>query len=172
MNVSVQDTMPGRSEVVGAVPAMATRWRVLLVDEQAHVIRVMRINLERCGCRVDAASTAELALQLLQTDHPDAMIVTSDLPDMSAAQLAEHERVMVCRRPLPDRNAELPLFMIRCKAPASWPDDAPPLECLDEPLSLTHILLRLGSLFVPEVPNAESDQNALAHQRMGITASR
>jgi len=65
------------------------RYRVLLVDEQAHVLRVLRMNLDRQGYDVETATNSEEALAHLRQGFIDVLIITSDLPDMSARRLCE-----------------------------------------------------------------------------------
>jgi CheY-like chemotaxis protein len=133
---------------------------VLLVDEQAHVLRVMRLNMERCGYQVDAAWHADYALQQIRSRHYDALIVTSDLPDMSARELCERAHQTL----LDDQTGRLPLLLVgcdqgedsRCDQDTDWLDECQ-AEQLPIPLSLKWILRRLGDVFADSEVDAQRD---------------
>lgn len=135
MSVSAQKT---DSQSSPSVP------RILLVDEQAHVLRVIRLNLERCGYLVDAVLSADLALQHVRKHCYDAVIMTSDLPDMTSAQLCERMQVLL--------DADLsdvprPLFLVGRDEGVEWTCEVENREALSRPVSLKLILARLETLF-------------------------
>ncbi|ASJ75607.1 response regulator transcription factor [Granulosicoccus antarcticus] len=119
--------------------------RILLVDEQAHVLRVIRLNLERCGYLVDAVMSADLAMQHVRTHQYDALILTSDLPDMTSSQLYERTRVLLDDH-VPDRR-QIPLTLVGHDAGEEWPDEVQNRESLCRPVSLRLILIRLEKQF-------------------------
>ena len=118
--------------------------RILLVDEQAHVLRVIRLNLERCGYLVDAVLSAELALQHVRVHRYDAVIMTSDLPDMTSEQLCERTQVL-----LDGHNPDLqrPLILVGRDEGVEWTSEVDNREPLSRPVSLKLILARLGAHF-------------------------
>ena len=113
--------------------------RVLVVDEQAHILRVLRSNLDRHGYAVDMALSSEYALRLMREHHFDVLIITSDLPDMNARQLCENI----------DLQSALtrPLVLLGTELEESWADNAAGIECLGSPVSLKRILARLDDEF-------------------------
>jgi len=42
--------------------------RILLVEDEAHIVRVMKMALERAGFAVETAGNGEEALKYLRTD--------------------------------------------------------------------------------------------------------
>ena len=118
--------------------------RILLVEEQAHVLRVIRLNLERCGYLVDAVLSAELALQQVRTHRYDAVIMTSDLPDMTSGQLCEQMQALLDSR---SQDSQWPLILVGRDESVEWTGGGDNCEPLDRPVSLKLILTRLGKHF-------------------------
>jgi len=66
---------------------MATAGRVLLVEDEANMVRTLARILERKGYVVDAASTGEEALQRLSNATYDLVITDLNMPVMDGMQL-------------------------------------------------------------------------------------
>lgn len=63
--------------------------RVLLVDDEAKLRRLVRANLASCGYEVVEAADAESAARLLRDESPDLMILDLMLPGMDGFELCE-----------------------------------------------------------------------------------
>ncbi len=61
--------------------------KVLLVDDEQHILRVMQIALARYGYAVSTALNGIEGLQKYKTETPDAMIVDIDMPRMNGREL-------------------------------------------------------------------------------------
>ena len=59
-------------------PAPAVR--ILVVEDEQHLADGLRFNLEAEGYRVQVVDTGEAALELLQTDSPDVVVLDIMLP--------------------------------------------------------------------------------------------
>lgn len=57
--------------------------RVLVVDDEAAILRALSANLRARGFQPDAAATGEEALRLAAERHPDAVVLDLGLPGMS-----------------------------------------------------------------------------------------
>jgi len=55
--------------------------RILLVEDEAPLRRVLKANLERSGVEVYEASTAREALAAIRQLRPDLVLLDIDLPD-------------------------------------------------------------------------------------------
>ena len=129
-----------------AAPAPVARLlkRILLVDDQAHVLRVMRLSLDRNGYEVETALSCEVALRLLHETSCDAIITGMDLPTHTARQLCESVR------------QQFPNSAPFCLVASSLPHDSPDLTWIDQmsdtellpsPLSLRWVVARLSQYF-------------------------
>lgn len=113
--------------------------KVLLIDEQAHVLRVMRLNLGRHGYDVEMAMNSESAINMVQQNHYDVVIITSDLPDMSAQQLCENFELKV--------GKHCPLTLVGAVENDTWINASVFAETLEKPVSLRWIVARLSEVF-------------------------
>ncbi len=130
-------------QAVSNVPQMK---RILLVDDEAHVLRVMKLSLERNGYDVDTALSGDIALSMLREQDYHALITDSDLPQMSGQDLCETVR---------SRHGDSILIFVIASATS---DDAMPeqldwiksevnMEALEKPVSLRWIVARLNEFF-------------------------
>ncbi len=108
------------------------------------MLRVIRLNLERCGYLVDAVLSAELALQHVRTHRYDAVIMTSDLPDMTSVQLSEQTQVLLDSH---SQDSQWPLILVGRDEGVECTGKEDKCEPLDRPVSLKLILARLGKHF-------------------------
>lgn len=113
--------------------------RILLVDEEAHVLRVMRLNLDRHGYEVDTALSSEAALQLLREQSYDVLIMSGEMPDMSAQQL--------CESAASQTDSAVPLMLIMTRTGDDWIDELEFVERIEKPVSLRWIVARLSETF-------------------------
>jgi two-component system OmpR family response regulator len=63
--------------------------RVLVVDDEEHILNFLRMGLTYEGFNVATAEDSESALQIIDTFHPDIAILDIMLPGMDGMQLAE-----------------------------------------------------------------------------------
>ncbi|HEY9403953.1 MAG TPA: ATP-binding protein [Pyrinomonadaceae bacterium] len=100
--------MQATAETPFAVPALslvaeASRTRILVVDDEAHVRELLCEMVESEGCEVIAANNGTDALALFEAGNFDAVFTDIGMPGMSGWELARAIRA---------RNAELPLAVI------------------------------------------------------------
>jgi len=129
--------------------------RILLVDDEAHVLRVMKLSLDRNGYEVDTALSGDVALQMMYENDYHAIITDIDLSQMSGRQLCETVR---------DRHGEsILIFVVSGKrefdSPGNsdqdavtsetlaWKDSMVNIEALEKPVSLRWIVARLNEFF-------------------------
>ena len=123
-------------------PASGPR-SILLVDDEAHVLRVLRLSLDRNGYEVDTALNGEVALALLEERNYAALIVGADFAP------GGHGLCDSVRR----RLGELaPLMLVMDEATPSPADEWSELpiegvERVERPVSLRWIVARLNEYF-------------------------
>jgi DNA-binding response OmpR family regulator len=62
---------------------------VLLVDDEAVVLRMLEVNLRIAGFEVRTASTGRAALRAAETEPPDAVVLDLGLPDLNGWDVLE-----------------------------------------------------------------------------------
>ena len=67
---------------------MSTELLALVVDDSDDQAELLRRYLERAGCRVVTAGTAEQALLLLGDSRPDIAVIDLVLPGITGQELA------------------------------------------------------------------------------------
>jgi CheY-like chemotaxis protein len=63
--------------------------RVLVVDDEADVLLLCRLNLQQRGHEVLEASEGRLALELAEDRHPDVIVLDLMLPGMTGSEVLE-----------------------------------------------------------------------------------
>jgi len=117
--------------------------RILLVDNQAHVLRVMKSSLDRNGYEVDTALSGDVALRMLREYQYDVLIADSGLEKLDGQQLIHT---------ITDQfQARAPaMFLVTDtddEALEQWSEELDRIECLAKPISLRYLVGRLNELF-------------------------
>ena len=81
---------------------------VLIVEDEPEIREMLNFSLTRAGFTVIEAATGEMALQRLDTDLPDILIVDWMLPGMSGVELAKRIR-------RDELTSALPLLMLTAR---------------------------------------------------------
>ena len=66
---------------------MTARGKVLIVDDELHIRRLLRTTLDRAGYRVAEAATAREALLRLPVERPELVLLDLGLPDRDGLEL-------------------------------------------------------------------------------------
>jgi len=66
---------------------LAQMSRILVVDDEAPILRTMDLNLRARGYDVELASTGSQALALAARRHPDAVVLDLGLPDIDGVDV-------------------------------------------------------------------------------------
>ncbi len=81
---------------------------ILVIDDEANILRLVRDYLEQAGYRVLTASTAETGLHALRRETPDLLVLDLGLPDRDGWDLTRQIRA--------DRQlANLPIIMLTAR---------------------------------------------------------
>ena len=73
----------------GSLPTSSDPLRVLIVEDDAANRDVMRMVLEMAGHRVSIAGTGEEALERVEIDKPDTVLLDLGLPDQNGSDVSE-----------------------------------------------------------------------------------
>ncbi len=113
--------------------------RILIADDEPHVIRVLQVSLERAGFEVDSVADGEKALASIMSEPPDALITDIQMPRMSGEAL--------CRKlneDYPER--EYPIFVMTSRPELEhreWSRAIPDLVFLEKPISVRNLVSQL-----------------------------
>jgi len=117
--------------------------RILIVDDEPHVIRVMRMALENAGYHVDDACNGLQALEYLQNHHPDVMITDIDMPCIDGRELC-----MQVKQNMPDRRFHIYVLTSRAEDEhREWSSTIDNLDFLEKPVSIRRLVAALKELF-------------------------
>ena len=113
--------------------------RILLVDDEPMILKIMRVAMEDSGFAVEIAHNGEQALAMLDRFQPDAVVTDIDMPRMNGRDL--------CIR-LRERFAaeELPIFVVTAKTAVEhriWSELIDNLRFLEKPVSIRKLVSRL-----------------------------
>src|SRR3954469_12765712 len=75
--------------------------RVLIVDDDPDILRLVSYNITQAGFEVIAASTGRKALEIAQKQHPDLIILDVMLPDVDGMEVCRTLRQQSPSRKIP-----------------------------------------------------------------------
>lgn len=83
------DGRPAMEEPVDAAPAAAGPRRILVIDDEPHILHYMRATLESWGHQVDTAADGARGLEQARAGEPDLIITDLRMPRMSGREFFE-----------------------------------------------------------------------------------
>lgn len=83
--------------------------KILAVDDEKHIVRLVQVNLERQGYEVVTAFDGKEALQKVQEENPDLVVLDVMMPYMDGFEVLQNLR----RNPA---TREIPVIMLTAKA--------------------------------------------------------
>jgi len=125
--------------------------RILVVDDEPHVTRLVQQRLKSEGYDVKVASNGLKALQTMETEGPFHAVVTDyNMPKMDGRQLTESIRERFA-------GEEIFVFLVtaRLEQPLrDWAESRPTVTYIEKPVSLQDLCERLEKCFVPREGDA------------------
>ena len=116
---------------------------ILIVDDEAHVIRVLRLMLERSGYAVISASDGNEALAQMAERRPDAMVSDIQMAGMGGRELCQTVRTRYPDEPF--------LILVMTSMTAAdereWVRKLNNIDFLEKPLSPRQLVARLAAAF-------------------------
>ncbi len=126
--------------------------RILLVEDEVGIRQLVQLNLEMEGYEVITATDGKIALQLLENQHFDLILLDLMLPEVSGLQVAEQFRL---------RDFETPILMLTARDSAT--DRVLGLkkgadDYLVKPFVIEELLLRIQKLIKRANRHQEQEQ--------------
>ena len=117
--------------------------KILLVDDEPHVIKVLKLFLDKNGYQVSVANNGEQALAKVTTDNPDVVITDIQMPRMNGQEL--------CNKINESCTSSKPHMIIMTSRTdrelRDWVNKVPNLEFLEKPLSPRKLVNQLRNHF-------------------------
>ena len=117
--------------------------RILIVDDEAHVLRVLNLALRQRGYEVESVADPREAMDKLKGFAPDVLITDIQMPGLSGRELCER-----IHAEMPQRNfLILVMTAMVARENREWVIRLPNTEFLEKPLSPRSLAARLDDYF-------------------------
>lgn len=117
--------------------------KILIADDERHVLRVLSQSLERAGYEVDTVMNGEAALHKLREQHPDVLMTDVQMPRMTGEELCKQVQAE-----MPDRKFLIFVLTSRTEVEhREWSRAIDDLKFLEKPVSIRHLLSALEDYF-------------------------
>jgi len=83
--------------------------KILAVDDERHIVRLIQVNLERAGYQVITAYDGREALKKIEEEHPDLVVLDVMMPYMNGLEALKQIRAN-------PKTRNLPVIMLTAKA--------------------------------------------------------
>ena len=116
---------------------------VLVIDDEAHIRRVIELKFKNQGYEVTTATNGEEGLELIERQKPDVVITDIMMPKLDGKALCERVNELKKERPF------LTIVMTCRISPTEqdWIDDMQDTVFVEKPFSLSTILKCVDQYF-------------------------
>ena len=83
--------------------------KILAVDDERHIVRLVQINLQKEGYEVVTASNGREALEKVKSEKPDLVVMDVMMPEMDGFEALEQMKA-------DPETANVPVIMLTAKA--------------------------------------------------------
>jgi CheY-like chemotaxis protein len=112
--------------------------KIVIADDEPHVLRVLKLSLEKEGYAVDTCANGKEALARLEQEYPDIQ-----MPKMTGEELCLH-----IERHMPDRNFLIFVLTSRTEIEhREWSREVHNLLFLEKPVSIRNLVEKLDGYF-------------------------
>ena len=144
------------------------RPRVLVVEDEAALVTLLRYNLEKAGFEVAVATAGEEALLQIAEAPPDLVLLDWMLPEVSGIE--------ICRRLRRDKETQtLPIIMLTARSEEAdrvrglnWGAD----DYISKPFSPTELIARVQAVLRRARPSLGAENLSYAGIVMDTTSHR
>jgi len=117
--------------------------KILIADDEPHVLRVLKMSLEKEGYEVDVCANGMEALSRIQQQAPDVLITDIQMPKMTGEELCRH-----IDEYMPDRQFLIFVLTSRTEVEhREWSRDIQNLLFLEKPVSIRNLVEKLDGYF-------------------------
>jgi len=117
--------------------------KILIADDEPHVLRVLKLSLEKEGYAVETCANGKEALTRLEQEHPDILITDIQMPLMTGEELCRH-----IKQHMPKRKFLIFVLTSRTEIEhREWSRDIDNLLFLEKPVSIRNLLEKIEGYF-------------------------
>jgi CheY-like chemotaxis protein len=106
--------------------------KILVVDDEKHIVHVVTLKLRNAGYEVISAGDGEEGLEVATTEHPDLIVTDYQMPYMTGLEMSRALRADV-------RTANIPILMLTARG----------FSLSDEDLAAVNIKTSMSKPFSP-----------------------
>ena len=127
--------------------------KILIADDEPHVLRVLKMSLEREGYAVEVCANGKEALARLSLEEPDVLVTDIQMPQMTGEQLCRH-----IQEHMPNRRFLIFVLTSRTEIEhREWSRDIPNLLFLEKPVSIRNLVEKLDAYFADNTDSWRHD---------------
>jgi two-component system, OmpR family, alkaline phosphatase synthesis response regulator PhoP len=127
---------------------MAECRKILVVDDEVHIVQVVAIKLRNNGFEVITAENGAEGLELAIQERPDLIVSDYQMPVMSGLEMIENLRTK-------DQTRDIPVVMLTARGFAIEDEKKQQLRvtaCLSKPFSPRELLQSIESVLGQKAP--------------------
>ena len=122
--------------------------KILVVDDEAHIVMILKDSLEFSGFQISTAFNGEEALEAVDKDRPDLIVLDIGMPKMDGWE--------VCRRlKSNDATRGIPIIILTAYAQMSDQKKGAALGAerfVTKPCDLTYLIEEINALLAQKAP--------------------
>ena len=133
--------------------------RILIVDDERHILQVLSLKLRNAGYEVVAAEDGEEAMEIVFRDGPDLVITDFQMPYMTGLELCQAMAV-------DDRSKNIPVIMLTARGYSLDDGDLRTgniRHVIHKPFSPRAILDQVNAMLQPVDPSADEQRRRSVH---------
>jgi CheY-like chemotaxis protein len=117
--------------------------RILIVDDEPQMLRVLQFTLERAGYQVVTECDGQAGLEHVLSEAPDALVSDIRMPRMDG-----REMVQAISRQLPERSFPIMIMSsLTAREEREWVGEISNVEFIEKPVSPRQLMVRLARIF-------------------------
>src|SRR5947207_8701036 len=122
--------------------------KILVVDDEEHIVMILKDSLEFSGFQVSTAYNGEEALESVDKEHPDLIVLDIGMPKLDGWE--------VCRRlKSNDETRPIPIIILTAYAQVSDRKKGAVLGAerfISKPCDLTYLVEEINALLAQKAP--------------------
>jgi CheY-like chemotaxis protein len=117
--------------------------KILIADDEPHVLRVLKLSLEKEGYEVETCANGMEALARIEKQHPDILVTDIQMPLMTGEELCRHIEEYI-------PNRDFLIFVLTSRTEIEhreWSRNVHNLLFLEKPVSIRNLVENLEEYF-------------------------